>query len=33
METTIVRGHFLGLLGQRQLSKGESENLFVAGIL
>ncbi len=33
METTIVRGHFIGLLGQRQLSKSESENLFVAGIL
>ncbi|WP_395824619.1 EAL and HDOD domain-containing protein [Collimonas sp.] len=32
METAIIRGRFAELLGQRHLPKGESENLFVAGI-
>ncbi|AMP10563.1 HDOD domain protein [Collimonas arenae] len=32
METAIIRGRFSELLGQQHLPKGESENLFVAGI-
>jgi EAL and modified HD-GYP domain-containing signal transduction protein len=32
METAIIRGRFSELLGQKYLPKGESENLFVAGI-
>ncbi|SDY29291.1 EAL and modified HD-GYP domain-containing signal transduction protein [Collimonas sp. OK242] len=32
METAIVRGRFSELLGKKYLPKGESENLFVAGI-
>ncbi|AIY42324.1 EAL domain protein [Collimonas arenae] len=32
METAIIRGRFSELLGQRHLPRGESENLFVAGI-
>ncbi|GAC1319522.1 MAG: hypothetical protein NVSMB28_09460 [Collimonas sp.] len=32
METAIIRGRFSELLGQKCLPKGESENLFVAGI-
>jgi c-di-GMP-related signal transduction protein len=32
METAIVRGRFSELLGQKYLPRGESENLFVAGI-
>lgn len=32
METAIIRGRFSELLGQKYLPRGESENLFVAGI-
>ena len=32
METAVVRGRLAELLGQKRLPKGESENLFVAGM-
>ncbi|MBI3285985.1 MAG: HDOD domain-containing protein [Burkholderiales bacterium] len=32
LETAIVRGRFAELLGQSKMSKGEAENLFVAGM-